>query len=163
MYGPVPSFDEHILPSAALTQSLWRQWHIHPDKPNSQSAGMIEHWARTTHRGLRGQFSKDSCRLRVRGVYIHMRRWHVCCVQVGGGGFWVKKVAWRGGWGAGGHLLYSLFTRKEHIKMYKETPLSFPKTQNSDPSASSTWLHTDHLFFLFVFLFSSTIENMLFL
>lgn len=51
------------------------------------------------------------------------------------GGEEVEKVElgmW--GWGGGGaHLLYSVFTRTERIKMYKETPLSFPKTHNSDP------------------------------
>lgn len=40
----------------------------------------------------------------------------------------------------GGHLLYSVFTRKERIKIYKETPLTFPKTLESNSSASSTGL-----------------------
>lgn len=68
-------------------------------------------------------------------MYIYMKGWHVCCVQVEGGSLGGERGVEEG---REGHLLYSLFTRKERIKIYKETPLSFPKTHNSDPSASST-------------------------
>lgn len=57
------------------------------------------------------------------------------CVQVEkrgilGGESGVERAGWRG------HLLSSLFTRAERIKVYKETPLPFPKTHNTDPLAS---------------------------
>lgn len=38
----------------------------------------------------------------------------------------------------GCHLLYLIFTRRERIKMYKETPLLFSKTQNVELAANST-------------------------
>lgn len=74
-----------------------------------------------------------------RNMYVHMERWYVCCVQVERrGGFWVEKVVLGDGSVGGRGVTYSLFTRKERIKIYKETPLSFPKTQNSDPLVRST-------------------------
>lgn len=64
----------------------------------------------------------------------------MCVVYRCRGGFLGGESGVRecGGGSGGDHLLYSIFTTKERIKMYKETPLSVPKTQNSHPLASST-------------------------
>lgn len=109
---------------------------------------------------------KESCRLRVYGVYVYKYRW--CVRWRGGTGGETFHV--RGGSDKGRgirrvvcHPLYSVFTRRgRSIKMYKETRLSIPKTQNWNPAANSTWHLQQHLFFFFFF-FLSTIENKLFL
>lgn len=53
-------------------------------KPSCHQPEWSEHWARNTHGGTRGgRLWNDSCRLRVQGVYIHMKR---CAVYKWKGG-----------------------------------------------------------------------------
>lgn len=84
----------------------------------------------------------------------------MCCVQVERRGGGVVGVGGLRG-ERGGHLLYSLFTRKERIKIYKETPLSFPK--NPELRTPRLVQHDYTQIISFFVLFLSTIENMLFL
>ena len=146
---------------------MQRQWHIHPNKPKSPSAGMI--WTLSskhthTHRGLRGRVW-DSCRLRGGGgVYIYIYEDGGMCVVYR----WRRLSGWRsgGGGGVGGSpTILSIYKKGAYKNVQGDSSVS-PKHQNSDPSASSTWrLRQDYrlsFFFSFV-LFLSTIENMLFL
>lgn len=47
----------------------------HPTKPTQRIQ-------LTGGRGGGGLFCKDVCRLKTQSVYINMKSWHVCCVQV---------------------------------------------------------------------------------